>query len=202
MSEEIPGDNEDPHGDDEREPEDPPNLTESMYNLRPRREHDYAYQFGFLTIDEESRSDARIAGVPATTFHYTNHLVGEDIGEDEELDNIMPRVAHHVMVQMSLKQGLREFGDRGREAVTAELQQIHMKDTFMPKHLRELTPSQRSKALESLIFLEEKRTGEIKGRMCADGRKQREWTPKEEAASPTIMTDSILLTSAMDAAVS
>mmetsp|Transcript_2109 Transcript_2109/g.4555 ORF Transcript_2109/g.4555 Transcript_2109/m.4555 type:complete len:142 (+) Transcript_2109:2776-3201(+) len=104
------------------------------------------------------------------------------------------------MVQLSLKQGLKQFGDRGRDAVSAELQQIHMKQTFTPSDFKALTKEQRGRVLESLIFLEEKRSGKIKGRICADGRKQRKWTPKEDAASPTIMTDSILLTTAMDSA--
>ncbi len=59
---------------------------------------------------------------------------------------------------------------------------------------------QKGKAIESLIFLEEKRSGKIKGRMCADRRKQQEWTAKEDAASLITMTDSILLTTAMEAA--
>jgi len=133
-------------------------------------------------------------------FHYVNYLEEVGIDDDVELDSVMPRVAHRVMVQLSLKQGLREFGDRGRDAVSAELHQVHMKQTFRPSHWKELSKEQRDKVLESLIFLEEKRSGKIKGRICADGRKQRQWTPKEDAASPTIMTDSILLTTAMDAA--
>ncbi len=44
-------------------------------------------------------------------FHYTNHLHNGDLDDDAELDGVMPRVAHSVMVQLSLKQGLRQFGD-------------------------------------------------------------------------------------------
>ena len=142
-----------------RDPDDPASPT---YNLHPRRERDYTYRFDFLTLEGDDDNDGP-AGVESPAFHYTNHLVSTTIEEDNELDEVMPRVTHHVMVQLSLKQGLKEFGERGKDAMTAELQQIHMKDTFVPKHLQELAPAQCSKALESLLFLEKKRSGKIKG---------------------------------------
>lgn len=198
----------------------------SRYNLRPREGHNYAYRFGFALIGSEQgrRSPGvlpRRAGVATRStrrygqaaqhlftqessenfdFHYANHMLAGELVYDAELDDVMPRVAHKVMVQLSLRQGLQQFGDCSQDAVSAELQQIHMKQTFHPNHFKELSGLQREKALESLILLEERRTGKIKGQMCADGRKQRDWTLKEDAASPTIMTDSILLTTATEAA--
>ena len=53
--------------------------------------------------------------------------------------------------------------------------------------------------LESLIFLVEKKDGRIKARHCANGSKQRNWIDPEDAASPTVMTDSILLTAGIEA---
>ena len=49
------------------------------------------------------------------------------------------------------------------------------------------------------MFLTEKRDGNIKGRACADGRKQQESIRKEDAASPTVALESIFLTSAIEA---
>ena len=49
------------------------------------------------------------------------------------------------------------------------------------------------------MFLKQKRCGRIKGRGCADGRKQRVWTTKEDATSPTVSTEAVLLTSIIDA---
>ena len=40
---------------------------------------------------------------------------------------------------------------------------------------------------------------EIKGCGCADGRKQRAYTAREDAASPTVATESIFLTTVIDA---
>ena len=65
--------------------------------------------------------------------------------------------------------------------------------------LYSVSASERKKALESLIFLVEKKDGRIKARHCANGSKQRQWMPSEEAASPTVMTESVMLTGAIEA---
>lgn len=49
------------------------------------------------------------------------------------------------------------------------------------------------------MFLKRKCGGEIKGRGCADGQKQRAYTAKEDAASPTVATEAVFLTSMIDA---
>ena len=49
------------------------------------------------------------------------------------------------------------------------------------------------------MFLKKKRTGVIKGRGCADGRKQRLHTAKEEATSPTVSTESVMISFSIDA---
>jgi hypothetical protein len=49
------------------------------------------------------------------------------------------------------------------------------------------------------MFLKRKRCGKIKGRGCADGRKQRAHTAREDAASPTVATESVFLTAVIDA---
>jgi hypothetical protein len=55
------------------------------------------------------------------------------------------------------------------------------------------------KALSSLIFLKEKANGDIKSQMCVNGAPQRACIKKEDAASPTVMTDSVFITGAIDA---
>ena len=49
------------------------------------------------------------------------------------------------------------------------------------------------------MFLKKKRCGTIKGRGCADGRKQRAYVTKEESTSPTISTEAVFLTAVVDA---
>ena len=49
------------------------------------------------------------------------------------------------------------------------------------------------------MFLKEERCGKIKARGCADGRKQREYMSKEEASSPTVAIESVMISCTIDA---
>ncbi|KAI2496760.1 Reverse transcriptase (RNA-dependent DNA polymerase) [Fragilaria crotonensis] len=62
-----------------------------------------------------------------------------------------------------------------------------------------MTDEEREAALQYLMFLKQKRDGTVKGRGCADGRKQRPYTTKEEASSPTVATESVMLSCTIDA---
>jgi hypothetical protein len=64
---------------------------------------------------------------------------------------------------------------------------------------RKLSTAQKAGALESLMFLKEKRDGSIKGRSCADGRKKRETVTPGNAASPTVSLESVLIMAAVEA---
>jgi hypothetical protein len=55
------------------------------------------------------------------------------------------------------------------------------------------------KTLKYLMFLKEKRTGIIQGRGCTDGYKQQSLVTKENASSPTVSLESLLLTCVIDA---
>ena len=76
---------------------------------------------------------------------------------------------------------------------------MHDRLCWKPRHIEELSDSDRKKAMESLIFLTEKRDGRIKARTVADGSKQRLWMTKEEAASPTVDLKSLFLSAVLDA---
>lgn len=92
---------------------------------------------------------------------------------------------HTMLTQYSLKKGLREFGEDGVEAVLKELKQLHVRKVIAPVKGDKLSREERRAALAYLMFLKKKRCGTVKGRGCADGRKQRATTTKEEASSPT-----------------
>jgi hypothetical protein len=103
------------------------------------------------------------------------------------------------MTQYSLKRGLKKFKVKAEEAVSKELMQLHMKDTFEPQDVKTLTGDQKKSALESLLFLKDKRDGTIKGRTCIDGRKQRECLNKSDATSPTVALEPVLINTTIDA---
>ncbi len=68
-----------------------------------------------------------------------------------------------IMTQLSLKEGLKRFGEEGKQGALKEMRQLHNMGTFIPRDPRTITPDERKKALSSLIFLKEKDTGKIKG---------------------------------------
>ena len=86
------------------------------------------------------------------TANYS-HLKGRDG------DGSLPTVArpeefrggrHHayvilqsiIMTQYNLKQGIKKFGDKGKEAVLAELQQLYDRAVMEPVHKYDLTPTE------------------------------------------------------------
>ena len=124
----------------------------------------------------------------------TGVRVPSEIGYDQH-----EALRHTVLTQYTLKKGLQVFGPPGVEAVYKELKQLHERKVGEPRDASTLSPAQKKNALGYLMFLKQKRSGQIKGRGCADGRKQRLHTPKDDASSPTVATESVLLSCVIDA---
>ena len=87
----------------------------------------------------------------------------------------------YIMTQYNLKPGLWKFRKRGQTAAVKELTQLHVMDTWRPIHAKKLSRDEKMKALLSLLFLKEKRTGDIKGTACINEAPQRGYIAKEEA---------------------
>jgi hypothetical protein len=49
------------------------------------------------------------------------------------------------MLQYGLKAGIRQFGERGVEAAFKEMKQLHMRDTFLPLNVTDLSKEERKK---------------------------------------------------------
>jgi hypothetical protein len=101
-----------------------------------------------------------------------------------------------MFTQHNVRKGMKLFGEAGVDAVKKELTQLHERGVLAPKDLND---HERKAALQYLMFLKQKRDGTIKGRGCADGRKQRAHTTKEEASSPTVAIESVMLSCVIDA---
>lgn len=104
-----------------------------------------------------------------------------------------------IMLQLSLKQGLKRWGKKGADSALKEMTQMHDMNAFFTRDVKTLTREQRVRALSSIIFLKEKHTGEIKSRTCVNGAPQRAYIPKEDAAAPTAATDSVMMVGAVNA---
>lgn len=111
---------------------------------------------------------------------------------------------NHDMIQASftnysLKQGLNKWKEQGERSVMEEMLGMHTNEVFEPQKGDEMTYQQKRLALRAIIFMKQKRCGRIKTRLCADGRPQHEIYSKEDAASPTVKTKSVLLTAVIEA---
>ena len=118
---------------------------------------------------------------------------------NERMNTSKIQQGNQFVVTYSLKKGINEFGIQGRNSVLKEMQQLHDRKCFKPIAIGSLTQTERKRALESLIFLTEKKDGTIKARHCADGSPQREWMNREDVSSPTVNTESTLLTAVIEA---
>ena len=101
--------------------------------------------------------------------------------------------------QMSMKKGLKIFGEGGYAAVKKKMQQLHDRKVMQPINRKDLSPERKREALGYLMFLKKKRCRTIKGQGCADGCKQRAYITKEESTSPTISTKAVFLTAIINA---
>ena len=74
---------------------------------------------------------------------------------EEQLDDHIMGV---VMAEhFPLKKGIRLFGDKAEDATTTKLRAIHDMDTYEPLDASKLTRDEKHDALESLLFITEKK---------------------------------------------
>ncbi|CAJ1945741.1 unnamed protein product [Cylindrotheca closterium] len=102
--------------------------------------------------------------------------------------------------QYYINQGLKKFGDDGKDAVDKELRQMLLRDFFTPEFVKDMTASERKKAQSAMMLLTEKQfEKKIKGRLVFGGDGTREWLSREDTASPTALQEAITTTCVIDA---
>jgi hypothetical protein len=105
-----------------------------------------------------------------------------------------------ILTNMSIKQSIAKLGlEPTMKSSKAEMKQIHMRDSFKPKHYHELTSKDKARMVESFIFLKEKKDGTLKARAVLGGNVQREYITKDEVSSPTAYTEAVILTAIVNA---
>ncbi|CAJ1929729.1 unnamed protein product [Cylindrotheca closterium] len=88
--------------------------------------------------------------------------------------------------QYYINQGLKKFGDDGKDAVDKELRQTLLRDCFTPEFVKDLTASEQKKAQSAMMLLTEKQFEKtIKGCLVYRGDGTCEWVSQEDTASPT-----------------
>ena len=178
-----------------RENEQPP----VQRTLRPNRGRSYRHlkTVGYLNHTSGRLQAGRLRVIP-TLKAYAHALTALSTFNSAE-DPVLWCVDEVILTQYNMKRGIKLFRERGIAAVKKELQQMNDRAVVKPVSPQLLTKEQRARALAYLMFLKEKRCGTIKGRGCADGRKQRDWMDSDETASPTVSTAALFLSCMIDA---
>ncbi len=90
-----------------------------------------------------------------------------------------------IMTNMSIKQSIKKLGVKPTiKSSKVEMKQIHMRDSFKPKHYNMLTQTQKARMVEPFIFLKEKKDGTLKAQTVLGGNVQQGYTTKDESSSP------------------
>ena len=116
---------------------------------------------------------------------------------DDPIDSNQPNAI--CATQMSAKKGIQKFGQRALNALITEYEQLHDLKGFTPIQPKTLVWETKQSDLHAIDLIKEKRTGKLKGRTVADGRKQRPLYNKHEISSPTLSQDGSMATVAIDA---
>ena len=164
--------------------------------------------------DEDEEDLIRITGITGVDAPAPDISIEERMnlryGAREHQHDLRPRkprdyhhlyqdLEHTALTQYNVKKGLKVFGEAGAKAVIEEMQQLHDREVIQPKMANMLTTTEKKRSLQYLMFLKQKRCGRIKGRGCADGRKQRIYKTKEETSAPTVSVESLFLSCVIDA---
>ena len=96
--------------------------------------------------------------------------------------------------QMTADKGIKKFGERAVAAIFKEYKQMQDLKVLGGVDVDKLTYKDKKKALRAVNLIKLKRCGKVKGRMCANGAHQRKFILREEAKSPTVSLDGLLLT--------
>jgi hypothetical protein len=168
---------------------------------------------GDINITSEMNASNREAEIEQTEDDRTNTRTNErynlrprpnkvqfTLAQSTEQTITLPKThAHIMMTQLNVKDGLKAYGSKGDEAILKEIKQLHTRQALKPCSRDDMSQEERKRALRYLMFLKEKRDGTIKARGCADGRPQRLYTNKEDASSPTVSIEAMMLSCAIDA---
>ena len=118
-----------------------------------------------------------------------NYIMREGAPEDEKAYG----------QQYVIQKGIKMYGEDAINAAMKELDQLHKRQCFTPVSIKDMTPEELERAQNGIMLINEKRSGEFKGRYVFNGKNTREWIPKEDTASPTVAMESISQTAVIEA---
>ena len=117
----------------------------------------------------------------------------------EITEKIKNDAGKNFIQQYYLTKGLKIFGEDGKKAAMKELEQLVQRNCWCPISVKELTQQEKERAVEAMMLLAQKNSGEHKGRCVYKGNETREWLTREDTASPTASLEAINATCVIDA---
>ena len=90
-------------------------------------------------------------------------------------ENEAQYVAKCLTQMFILPKAVKEFGSHGINAAKKEVKQLHDRRGFRVIVVDELTRREKERAQDGLMFVTEKRSGEMKGRLAYNGKPTRAW---------------------------
>jgi len=111
---------------------------------------------------------------------------------NQQSNRIAKPHSHILITQMSIKEGIKRFGDEGNTTLLNELYHLHERQELLPKK-EDMSYKERKKALRYDL-----NTRHNKARGCVDGRSQREYTTKVETSLPTVSLEAMMMKCAID----
>ena len=157
------------------------NIGKMDKSLHPCQEE---HHFGYLMLDTDNKNETPNTNFSTNTFPH--------------------RAVEVIFTKILAKKGIARFGERAVAAIVKEDKQLDYgafsgKPVVQPISQANITKEDRSKALEAVNLIKEKRNGIIKGRTCADGSKQRKYLKVgEDISSPTVSLEAITSTQLID----
>ena len=122
-------------------------------------------QFEYQHLQSILRDNNKIT----TKNEYGNFInalefISTQIHSDQMINDI-------ILIQYSLKAGMKNFGHDSKKAVIKELNQMLIRKVFSEIDYNSLTDEDKRRALSILLYLSLKQDGKsVKGQACADGR--------------------------------
>lgn len=91
-----------------------------------------------------------------------------------------------------------KWGDRAELAITHKLRQLHLSESYQPKHWHVLTDTEKICILESHVYFGSQEREDIVVNQMIDGNEKHDWITKQEWSSTTESTGAFVLLCIVD----
>ena len=121
---------------------------------------------------------------------------GESYGK--RMNNYMIEENRVMFTKMQAQKLIEKFGERSVSALFKEFKQLNDgavpgKPVVCPVNPNTFTKEEKVKAFNAVTLIKEKRNGDIKGRACADGSRQK-YEFGKNLSSPTVSLEALFTT--------